>query len=75
MTVRSRPSPATPSINSSVFAAFDPAICRNLVNHIPLPVIELMPIDTAWKVLEDMLVGLERSCALEGSNDLLAWKV
>ena len=34
-----------------------------------------MPIDTAWKVLEDMLVGLERSCILEGSDNLLAWKV
>lgn len=34
-----------------------------------------MPIDTAWNVLEQMLVGLERSCALEDSDDLLAWKV
>jgi hypothetical protein len=73
--VKSRPSPATPSIDSSVFATFDPAIYRKLVNHIPLLVIQIMPIDAAWNVLEEMLVGLERSCALEDSDDLLSWKV
>lgn len=34
-----------------------------------------MSIDAAWDVLEDMLIGLERSCVLEDSDDLLVWKV
>lgn len=73
--IRSRPSPSTPPRHSSAFSSFDPAICRKLVIHAPLPVIELMEIKDAWNRLDDMLAGLENLANLDESTDLLAWKV
>ena len=56
-------------------AAIDPAVCRKLINHIPLPVINLFDQESTWSSLHDTLLGLADLCSLESTKDLVAWKV
>lgn len=73
--IQQRLPPPKPPSTSPALAAFDPAICRKLINHVPLPVVELIDINTAFKSLQRMLSDLSLTCSLDKSTDLLVWKV
>lgn len=66
------PNPPAVSVSRS---AFDPAMSRFLINHAPLPVIYPLEVEISREMLSDMLMGLEDTCTLESSVDILAWKV
>ncbi|KDN40646.1 hypothetical protein RSAG8_07975, partial [Rhizoctonia solani AG-8 WAC10335] len=63
--IRAGPVPGTPPPSSPLHAAFDPTINRRLV------VIELMPVNDAWKALQGMLQGVLEICKALDSVDLL----
>ncbi|KAL5636232.1 hypothetical protein ACGC1H_004897 [Rhizoctonia solani] len=69
--IRAGPVPETPPPSSQLHAAFDPTINRRLVVSMPLKVIELMPINDAWKALQGMLQGVLEICKTLHSTDLL----
>ncbi|KAF8328832.1 Mak10 subunit, NatC N-terminal acetyltransferase-domain-containing protein [Cantharellus anzutake] len=58
-------SPSTPGTVFYGTGSHDPAVCRKLINHIPLPVISLFDQDITWQSLNDTLLGLEDLCSLE----------
>lgn len=67
--------PSIPPEGSSARDSFDPAICRYLINHIPLPIVELLDFEKSRATLNEMLLGMGDTCDLEKSMDLLAWEV
>ncbi|CAE7104700.1 unnamed protein product [Rhizoctonia solani] len=85
--IRSGPVPRTPPPSSQLHAAFDPTINRRLIVTMPLKVplllldvtnaklnrqvIQLMPIDDAWKALQGMLQGVLEICKTLDSSDVL----
>ncbi|CUA72156.1 hypothetical protein RSOLAG22IIIB_00819 [Rhizoctonia solani] len=69
--IRAGPIPGTPPPSSPLHAAFDPTINRRLIVSMPLKVIELMPINDAWKALQGMLQGILEICKTLDSADLL----
>ncbi len=73
--IRNRNPPPLPELNSMARAAIDPAVCKKLINHIPLPVIDLFDQESTWQSLHDTLLGLADLCSLESTEDLRAWKV
>ena len=66
--------PSLPALDSQARAAFDPAICRKLISHAPLPVIKLFDQERTWNALEAMLEGLQDLSHLEETEDLRVWK-
>ncbi|KAH7340129.1 Mak10 subunit, NatC N-terminal acetyltransferase-domain-containing protein [Rhizoctonia solani] len=68
--IRAGPAPGTPPPSSPLHAAFDPTINRRLIVSMPLKVIELMPINDAWKALQGMLQGILEICKTIDSADL-----
>ncbi|KAG9126713.1 hypothetical protein FRC07_002256 [Ceratobasidium sp. 392] len=69
--VRAGPVPATPPTSSQLHASFDPTINRRLIVNMPLKVIELMPINDAWKSLQLMLEGMLEVCRMTESSNIL----
>ncbi|KAG8753041.1 hypothetical protein FRC12_011688 [Ceratobasidium sp. 428] len=69
--VRAGPVPATPPPSSQLHASFDPTINRRLIVNMPLKVIELMPINDAWKSLQSMLEGMLEACRMVQSSNIL----
>ncbi|KAF9511193.1 hypothetical protein BS47DRAFT_1197815 [Hydnum rufescens UP504] len=72
--IKDRKQPSLPPLGSQARAAFDPAICRKFISHVPLPVIRLFDQERTWDALEAMFQGLQDLSPLEKTEDLRVWK-
>jgi hypothetical protein len=73
--IKDRKQPSLPPLGSQARTAFDPAICRKFISHVPLPVIRLFDQERTWDALEAMFQGLQDLSPLEKTEDLRVWKV